>query len=97
MSAQGKAADVITVDVELVVLLSPFVVGLVEGAKRAGLPSKSAGPAALVFAFALTALVAEDPTSRSAALTAIATGLAASGLYSSGKSLLEVLEMKNAA
>lgn len=92
-----KGEDMQLIDTELVVLLAPFVIGLVEGAKRSGLPDRSAGPAALVFAFALTALVAEDPTSRGAALTAIATGLAASGLYSQGKTILEVVQERKAA
>lgn len=74
-------------DPEIVVLLSPFVVGLVEGAKRSGLPTKYAGSAAMVFAFALTSLVIEDPTSREAASTAIATGLTAAGLYSQARTL----------
>lgn len=70
------------IDTELIVLLAPLVTALVEGAKKAGLSDNYAGPAALVFAFALVALATDDPTSRGAALTAIATGLAASGLYS---------------
>lgn len=70
------------IDTELVILLAPLVTAMVEGAKKAGLSDNYAGPAAMIFAFALTALAAEDPTSREAALTAIATGLAASGLYS---------------
>lgn len=74
-------------DQAVVLLISPFVVGLVETAKRAGLPSERTGPASMIFAFALVALVMPDPTSREAALTAIAAGLAANGLYSQGKVL----------
>lgn len=72
----------ILLDQSMILLLTPLVTALVEGAKQSGMSTNYAGPAAMVFAFALTALVADEPTSREAALTAIATGLAASGLYS---------------
>lgn len=74
---------------DIIIMLSPIVSGLVEGAKRAGLPTQYAGPAALVFAFACTALVIDDPTSREAAMTAVALGLTAAGLYSQANYYIE--------
>lgn len=68
-----------------VMIAAPIVAGLVQGVKTAGLPTEYAGPAAMVFSFAVCALIVPDPTSREAALTAIVTGLTASGLYSQAK------------
>jgi len=73
------------IDQDTVILAAPLVTALVEGAKRAGLPSSLAGPAALVYAVVIVALLADDPYSRESALTAIATGLVAAGLYSQVK------------
>lgn len=68
-----------------VMIAAPIVAGIVQGAKTAGLPTDLAGPAAMVFAFGVVALIVPDPTSRDAALTAIVTGLTAAGLFSQAK------------
>lgn len=59
----------------------PVTTGLVEMLKRSGLPDRYASLAALVVAAGVVALLVEDPVARDAVVTAIATGLAASGLY----------------
>ena len=74
-----------------------LVPGLVELAKRAGLPTRWAGAAAVVFATALVALVdlarRGDPGSSPVALGAgwflagVVYGLAAAGLYSQARRL----------
>lgn len=69
-------------DPEAVLLSTPLVTGLVEVYKRAGLPKQYAGVASVVSGLAIAALVVSDPTSAECAITGIATGLAASGLYS---------------
>lgn len=69
-----------------VLIAAPIVAGMVEGAKQAGIiPDTMAGPAALVFAFGVVALLMPDPVSREAALTSIITGLTAAGFYSQAK------------
>jgi hypothetical protein len=59
----------------------PITTGLVEMLKRSGLPDRYASIAALVVAVGVIALLVEEPVARDAVVTAIATGLAASGLY----------------
>lgn len=66
---------------EALLLGVPITTGLVEVLKRAGLPDRYASIAALVVAVGVIALLAEDPVARGAVVTALATGLAASGLY----------------
>lgn len=68
-----------------VMIAAPIVAGLVEAAKKGGLPTNYAGSAAIVFAFAVCTLLVDDPTSREAAVTSIVTGLTAAGLYSQAK------------
>ena len=57
-----------------VMIAAPIVAGLVEAAKKGGLPTNYAGSAAIVFAFAVCTLLVDDPTS-----------LTAAGLYSQAK------------
>ena len=59
----------------------PITTGLVEMLKRSGLPDRYASIAALVVAAGVIALLVEQPVARDAVVTALATGLAASGLY----------------
>ena len=68
-------------DTEALLLGVPVTTGLVEVLKRAGLPDRYASIAALIVAVGVIALLAEDPVTRGAVVTALATGLAASGLY----------------
>ena len=74
-----------------VLIAAPVVSGLVEAAKKAGLPVEYAGAAAIVFSFGVVSLLVDDPTSRDAAMTAIVTGLTAAGMYSQAKELTESL------
>lgn len=69
-------------DPTLTLAATPLVTGLVEVAKRSGLPSRYAPIASLVFALPVMALLVDDPTSREAFIAAIGAGLASSGLYS---------------
>lgn len=74
---------------EALLLGVPVTTGLVEVLKRAGLPDRYASVAALVVAIAVIALLVEDPASQRGVVTAIATGLAASGLYDNYRSLID--------
>lgn len=69
-------------DPAVILTASPLVIGLVEVAKRSGLPARFAPMASLVLALPVMALLVDDPTSTQAFLAAMASGLAASGLYS---------------
>lgn len=64
----------------------PVVAGLVEVAKRLGIPSRFAPIASLVFGFIFSALMLAE-FSTVWALTGIITGLSASGLYSGAKAI----------
>lgn len=69
---------------------TPITAGLVQVAKAAGVPDQLAGITSIIIAIPVVLLLVADPTSREAAITALATGLAASGLYSQTKTLLEL-------
>lgn len=81
-TAQGVAHGILHLpNTEALLLGVPITTGLVEVLKRAGLPDRYASIAALVVAIGVIALLVEDPAAKGAVVTAIATGLAASGLY----------------
>lgn len=69
------------------VVLSAVVVGVVEIAKRTGLPDRFAPLASLVIGVGL-ALLYLGPDWQTALLTGLALGLMASGLYSGTKAVL---------
>jgi hypothetical protein len=77
-------------DPTAVAIGAPIVTGIVEGAKQAGLNSRYANVAALAIGFGVAMLLVDDPTSRSAVLTSIATGLTATGLYEAGHTMLGI-------
>lgn len=88
-AAQGVALGILHLPhTEALLLGVPITTGLVEVLKRAGLADRYASIAALVVAIGVTALLVEDPVAQSAVVTAIATGLAASGLYDNYRSLV---------
>ena len=71
------------------IAIAPFVVGLVEGAKVTGLPSRWATVASLAFGLIIAALFAmagwaglDSENWATAVLVGIASGLMAVGLYS---------------
>ncbi len=74
-------------------LLTPLVVGIVQGIKQAGLPDRVNFPVSLatgVLLAELTGLALPDPSWAGAgrdALTGLVAGLAASGLYSGVQSI----------
>lgn len=76
-------------DESTALVAAPIIAALVEVAKKAGLPTTYAGPAAIVFAFGVVALLTDDPTSREAATTAIVAGLTAAGMYSQATYYME--------
>lgn len=81
-TAQGVAQGILNLpNTEALLLGVPITTGLVEVLKRAGLPDRYASVAALVVAIGVIALLVEDPVAKGGVVTAIATGLAASGLY----------------
>ena len=81
-SAQDVALGILHLpNTEALLLGVPITTGLVEVLKRAGLPGRYASIAALVVAIGVIALLVEDPAARGAVVTALGTGLAASGLY----------------
>ena len=69
------------------VSLQLAIIGLVELAKRAGLPSRYAPVLSLICGL-LAGLLYYGPDLRQAILYGVALGLMASGLYSGGKTLL---------
>ena len=76
------------------IAISPFVVGLVEGAKATGLPSRWAMIAALAFGLIIAALFAvagwaglDSENWATAVLVGIAAGMMATGLYAGTKSI----------
>lgn len=73
---------------ELALAAAPLVVGLVEVAKRSGLPTRWAGLASLLFGV-LVALLIGDSWDRAAIVAGIAAGLSAAGLYSQAVTLRE--------
>lgn len=68
---------------------TPIVTGLVEVAKRTGMPDRYAPAAAFGAAAPVTAAIATTSDWRAGLLTLLCIGLAASGLYSQAKSLKE--------
>ena len=74
-----------TVITELVWLV-PIIVGVVEVAKRCGLPTRFSGAAAIAAGIAGAVLVGPEAVSTAElAVAGVATGLAACGLYGAGK------------
>jgi hypothetical protein len=70
------------------VLLAPVIVGLVEVAKRAGLPSRFAPLLALALGVGVVGAVAARPDAARVLLWGAALGLSACGLYSGGRALM---------
>lgn len=71
----------------LLIAIVPVVVGLVTVAKNTGLKSRYAAPASIVAGIALVALT--GVAWQVFVVQGIIAGLAASGLYSGGKSVLK--------
>lgn len=71
-------------------VLVPIIIGLVEIAKKLGLPTTYAGLLAVVLGIVLSAAYTTlTGQAREIVLTGLATGLAAAGLYSGTKALVE--------
>jgi hypothetical protein len=70
------------------VLLTPLIVGLVEVAKRAGLPPRFAPLLALALGMGVVGAVAVRPEASRVLVWGIALGLSACGLYSGGRALV---------
>lgn len=71
-------------------VLVPIVIGLVELAKRLGLPTAYAGLLAVIMGVLLVAAQSLlTGQARDIVLSGLATGLAAAGLYSGTKALVE--------
>jgi hypothetical protein len=79
------------------VLLTPLIVGLVEVAKRAGLPSRFAPLLALALGMGVIGAVAVRPEASRVLLWGIALGLSACGLYSGGRALMRGEGTRDAA
>lgn len=73
-------------DAATAAIAAPIVTGLVEAAKRAGLPAQYAGAAAVVLAVPVVVLLSGQ-ADLEALITAIVAGLTAAGLYSQAKTL----------
>jgi hypothetical protein len=70
------------------VLLTPLIVGLVEVAKRVGMPSRFAPLLALALGIGVVGAVAVRPEASRVLLWGAALGLSACGLYSGGRALI---------
>lgn len=79
----------------LIIGAIPLTTGLVQVAKGTGLPSKLAPLCSLAIGVALMFLVAPlgDIVWQSAIIQGLLAGLAASGLYSGGKTTAEALQV----
>ncbi len=75
-------------NIQIIGILVPVIVGLVAVAKEIGLPSRFASLVSLVFAVGITFLFTGQVSGVSV-LIGIVTGLAASGLYSGTKSVVK--------
>lgn len=72
----------LTIDPETLILGTPLAIGLVEVAKKAGIPSRLAPATALVMGFASgVVLMGQDIGTTQGATTAVIMGLTAAGLY----------------
>jgi hypothetical protein len=97
-AAQDVVAGVFALpNTEALLVGVPLTTGLVEVVKRAGMPDRYASIAALAVAIGVIALLVEDPVARGAVVTAIATGLAASGLYDNYRTLISRAPVGDAA
>jgi hypothetical protein len=69
------------------VLLAPLIVGVVEVAKRAGLPARLAPLLALALGVGIIGAVTARPEAARVVLWGVMLGLSACGLYSGGRAL----------
>lgn len=69
------------------VLLTPLIVGVVEVAKRAGLPARLAPLLALALGLGIAGALAAQPAPARVALWGLALGLSAVGLYSGARAV----------
>lgn len=74
--------------IQVLAILVPIILGCVSGAKEMGFPSRLAPLLAVVFGIGFVALYTGELTGVGA-LVGIMTGLSASGLYSGGKKVVK--------
>jgi hypothetical protein len=75
------------IDGNLILVLSPIIVGLMQAIKMAGLPSRYAPLGSVVAGVALTGGLSGSEPIRDVILSGIAAGLTASGLYAGTKAM----------
>lgn len=78
-----------TIDLQMLVVIVPIIAGIVEIGKRAGLPTRYAGPVAIVLGVAGTVAIGIDPGWGWRILTGVAVGAAASGVYDYTKAVVQ--------
>lgn len=74
------------------VLLVPVIVGVVEAAKRVGLPARLAPALALVLGLSAGVVYVAPGDVRQGILAGVVLALSAMGLYSGGKSTVEAIQ-----